>query len=186
MSTAEDKTGGEASGGGLKVSEDRWRWLTDYCGLTDEDLALMAEAESLVELSAAVAESFYSHILKYKELRELIGSTTTIERLRDRLQDYYRSLFTGRFDDARIEELARIARMHDRIGLPFSTYYGATLRINRVVIPALVSRYHEDPEKLSAMLMAYEKLAAVDVAIVAQTFWETRASTTAALLHDLP
>ncbi len=36
------------------------------------------------------------------------------------------------------------------------------------------------------MLMAYEKLAAVDVAIVAQTFWETRASMTAALLHDLP
>lgn len=169
----------------LTVTERRWRWLIGFYGLTAEDLELLAEAAPLVRLDNEVANSFYEHVLAYPELSELIRSTTTIDRLRCRLKQYFRSLFVGRFDDARVEELARIARAHDRIGLPFTTYLGATLRIDRVMIPALVERYKHDPALLSRALMAYRKLSTSDLAIVAQTFWDTRATTTAALVQGV-
>jgi methyl-accepting chemotaxis protein len=66
---------------------------------------------------------------------------------------------------------------HDRIDLPLQSYIGATLRIDRIVIPALIERLHHDPIVLGKAIMAYRKLLTVDVATVTQTFIDARDKT---------
>ncbi len=162
----------------ITVTSRRWRWLLSFCDLSERDLALLVDAAPLKELSAAVAASFYEHVLRYPELRAVIESATTVERLRDKLQGYYCSIFSGRYDDDRVADVVRIGTTHDRIGVPLMCYLGATLRIDQVVIPALVARYENDLPKLTSALLAYRRLSMCDLAIVTQTFGDARQHTT--------
>lgn len=167
----------------FQLTERRWRWLVDFSALGPQDLVLLRESLPVEEVSEAVAASFYDHVLAYPELRALIESTTTVERLRDRLKQCFCSLLSGEFDDARVDELERLARTHDRIGLPFTTYLGATLQLDHIVIPEMVRRYAHEPATLTRALMAYRKLFTCDLAIVAETYWNERNATTVALVE---
>ena len=178
ITAADVDTAGEPAA----LSDPRWSKLLQFCLINDEDLALLADAAPLAELASAVADSFYEHILGQPELRPIIEGTTSVNRLRTTLERYFRTFFSGRIDDARTGNVLRIGLVHDRIDLPLQSYIGATLRIDRVVIPALISRYQHDPATLGKAIMAYRKLFTFDVATVAQTFIDGRDKT--AMLVD--
>jgi heme-based aerotactic transducer len=166
----------------VHVSQERWSKLLEFCLIRDEDLALLADAAPLADLAGEVAKSFYEHILEQPELRDIIEKNTSINRLTATLERYFRTFFTGRVDDTRVEGVLKIGVVHDRIDLPLFSYIGATLRIDRVVIPALIDRYQHDPVTLGKAIMAYRKLFTADVATVVQTFIDARDKT--AMLVD--
>jgi heme-based aerotactic transducer len=89
--------------------------------------------------------SFYDHILNEPELSAIIDRESTIDRLRGSLTRYVETFFSGRFDDRRMDGVIKIGVVHDRIDLPLQSYIGATLRIDRIVIPALIESFHHDP-----------------------------------------
>jgi heme-based aerotactic transducer len=167
----------DTGGAPVRVSQKRWSDLLGFCLLHEEDLALLRDAAPIAELAGEVARSFYDHILQQPELRGIIERNTTLDRLQATLERYFRSFFSGRVDDARVDGVLRIGVVHDRIDLPLMSYIGATLRIDRVVIPALVTRYQHDPVKLAKAIMAYRKLFTADVATVTQTFIDARDKT---------
>ena len=78
------------------------------------------------------------------------------------------------FTDNRIKDSTHIGVVHDRVDVPLMSYIGATLQIDRYVYPALVSRFHDDPVALCKALMAYRKMLTADVAIIVQTFIDSR------------
>src|SRR5207244_2662252 len=133
----------------------RWSDLLEFCLIHEEDLELLRDAAPIADLSKEVVRSFYDHILQDANLRSIIEKNTTIDRLQATLERYFRSFFSGKIDDARVDGVLRIGVVHDRIDLPLMSYIGATLRIDRVVIPALVTRYQDDPVKLARAIMAY-------------------------------
>ena len=167
----------DSAGEPVVLTDERWSRLLQFCLINDEDLTLLADAAPLAELASAVADSFYEHILGQPDLRQIIEHNTSLDRLRATLERYFRTFFTGRVDDARTDGVLRIGLVHDRIGLPLQSYIGATLRIDRVVIPALISRYQHDPVTLGKAIMAYRKLFTSDVATVVQTFIDARDKT---------
>lgn len=176
---------GDGGGPGIHVTKRRWAWLVGFCGLTEGDLALLADVPAPADLSAAAAHAFYAHVLTYPELRELIERTSTVERLRGHLQRYFQSLFDGSYDDVRVDQMTQVGTTHDRIGLPFACYMGATLKLDEVVIPALIDCYGDDRAKLARALMAYRKLSTCDSAIVLQNFCAKRDVTTKAALAGI-
>jgi heme-based aerotactic transducer len=161
----------------VHVNHERWAKLLEFCKVTEEDVALLAEARELAALGEEVATSFYEHILEQPELRAIIEKNTTTDRLSATLKRYFATFFSGRIDDARLEGVLRIGDVHDRIDLPLMSYIGATLRIDRVVIPALINRFGHDPALLGKAIMAYRKLFTADVATVTQTFIDARDKT---------
>lgn len=167
-----------------RVTEDRWTSLIEFCGVTQADVQLLGEVDGLDLLAPAVADSFYDHILARPELTAIIERHTTVDRLRRTLQAYFKSLFDGNLSDSRIAAVERIGAVHDRIDLPIMSYLGATLRIDRIVIPALINRYQDDPVALAQAIMAYRKIVTVDVSIVVQTFIDAR-DKTALLVEEL-
>jgi heme-based aerotactic transducer len=167
----------DSHGPSVRVSDPRWAKLAEFCTLTEEDIALLAECSSLGDLAEEVTTSFYDHILADPELRNIVDSHSTASRLSATLQRYYRSFFAGRYDDERLKGVLKIGGVHDRINLPLMSYIGATLRVDRVVVPAIVSELSHDPAKLAKSIMAYRKLFTVDVATVTQTFMDARDKT---------
>ena len=165
----------DSTGPLVQVSEQRWSDLLALCMIREDDLQVLQGVEEVVAPRAAqAATSFYEHILAQPELRQIIEANTTVDRLQHSLEYYLQSAFDGKFTDRRIEDSKRIGVVHDRIDLPVMSYIAATLRIDRIVYPALVSRFQDDPVGLCRALMAYRKMLTADVAIIVQTFIDTR------------
>jgi hypothetical protein len=175
----------DTTGGFPLISDKRWSDLAKFCLLRDEDFALLADAAPLAELADIVATSFYDHILAHAELKAVIERNSSIDRLRATLARYFKSLFSGRLDDDRVEGIVKVGVVHDRIELPLNAYLGAGLRIDRVVIPALINRYGSEPETLAKAIMAYRKLFTFDVATVTETFIHSREGTTNLVIDNL-
>ena len=167
----------DTHGAPIHLSDERWRRLLQFVLLNQDDLAILASVPGTAAMADDVAQSFYDHILGERELREIIDANTTLDRLRGSLTRYVASFFAGDFDDRRIDGVVRIGIVHDRIDLPLQSYIGATLRIDRIVIPALIETFHHDPVLLGQALMAYRKLLTADVATVTQTFIDSRDKT---------
>ena len=167
----------DTHGRAIHLSNDRWRRLLEFVLLNQEDLDILASADKVAAKIDEVAVSFYDHILGEPELRALIERESTIDRLRGSLTRYIETFFQGRFDDRRMDGVIKIGVVHDRIDLPLQSYIGATLRIDRIIIPALIESFHHDPVLLGKAIMAYRKLLTADVAAVTQTFIDARDKT---------
>ncbi|WP_210493812.1 globin-coupled sensor protein [Patulibacter sp. SYSU D01012] len=165
----------DTTGAAVRVADPRWAEMLRFALLNEGDLRLLADADDIVdELGDVVVRSFYDHILQFPQMRGIIESNSSVERLGRTLKAYFGTLFTGRYDEARLESVLRIGVVHDRIDLPIMAFITAFLRIDRVVIPFLVRRLHDDPERLTRTLLAYRKLATADVATVTQAFMDSR------------
>jgi methyl-accepting chemotaxis protein len=165
----------DSSGPFVRVTEERYSELLRLCMIREGDLQTLHSVESVVTpLAPQVAAAFYDHILQYPDLREIIQRHTSVERLRASMQYYLESAFDGKFTDRRIEDSKHIGKAHERVDLPLMSYIAATLQVDRMVYPALVSALHDDPEELCRALMAYRKMLTADIAIIVQTFIESR------------
>jgi heme-based aerotactic transducer len=159
----------------VRVTDPRWSDLLALCMLREDDLERLHDVEEVITpLAPEVAASFYEQILQQPDLRRIIESNTSVERLQRSLQYYLESSFDGKFTDLRIEASRRIGMVHDRVDVPLMSYIAATLRIDRFVYPALVNRFADDPVGLCGALMAYRKMMTADVAIIVQTFIDSR------------
>lgn len=143
---------------------------------------MLEEVPDVDRLAQTVARAFYDHVLRYPELGALIQRISTVDQLRHLLSEYVTSLFSGRFDDRRLADVVRIGKVHDRIGLPLTSYLGATAVIDGVVVSGLVERYARDSQRLSRVLTAWRRLFTADIAIVTQTFIDAREHTTTTLV----
>ncbi len=143
--------------------------------IREDDLEVLKGVEEVITpIAATVAEAFYDSVLKDPELRRIIETTTSVQRLRKSMEYYLTSAFDGMFTDDRIKDSTHIGVVHDRVDVPLMSYIGATLQIDRYVYPALISRFHDDPVALCKALMAYRKMLTADVAIIVQTFIDSR------------
>jgi heme-based aerotactic transducer len=167
----------ETHGAFVPASDQRWRELLEFCEIREQDLEILKSVDTLNASARNVSDAFFGHILEQPGLRAIVEQHASVDRLRDTLERYFKTLFTGRVTDERLEGVVRIGQVHDRIDLPIMSFIGATLQIDRVVIPALIDLFKDDPVALGQAIMAYRKLATCDVAIVVQTFIDSRDQT---------
>ncbi|MEC0238693.1 globin-coupled sensor protein [Paenibacillus dokdonensis] len=109
----------------INVSPKRQKQI-DYIRLTEKDLEnLLHFRPVFAKVVEEVVNHFYKHIATEPELMELIGKTTTIERLKDTQREYWMSLADGRIDDEYLEKRIAIGLVHSRIGLSVEYYLGS-------------------------------------------------------------
>jgi heme-based aerotactic transducer len=178
----------DSTGRALTLDEQRWTNLLALCMIREDDLEVLKGVEEVITpIATTVAAEFYENILADPELRRIVETNTTVERLRKSMEYYLTSAFDGMFTDNRIKDSTHIGLVHDRVDVPLMSYIAATLQIDRHVYPALVSRFRDDRVALCKALMAYRKMLTADVAIIVQTFIDSRfvdAQSRSALLFD--
>jgi predicted nucleic acid-binding Zn-ribbon protein len=166
------------------TGDPRWDDLLALCALNAADLQLLADHAGLCEESD-VTESFAGHVTGVPALRKLIERHSSVEKIKISFGRYFRSLWTGRADKKRLDLIAEIGAVHDRVELPIMSFLGAQLRMDRVVYRALVERHAGDPGGLFQALMAFRKLTTIDAAIVTQSFMDRRDEHSTELLNEI-
>lgn len=94
--------------------EQRLRFL----GITEHDVLRLREFRPVLEKHIpAIEDAFYSHLLQFPEIAQLLSDHTTVARLKKLQRDYLLRLFEAQFDDAYFEDRLRIGKTHERVGL---------------------------------------------------------------------
>ena len=168
-------------GARIEIGDPKWSKLVGLCSVNGADLAILAKyRESIGKRQAsAVADNFYGHVLQEADLRRIIESNSSVDRLSATLATYVETLFSGTYDDATVAGRRVIGEVHDRIDLPLGAYLGAYLKIHEVVISELVSRHRFGGRDLYQAVMAYLRVAQADMSIVVQSFIDARDQTQA-------
>ena len=83
-------------------------------------------------------DGFYSHVLGWPNLKDLVGDTSNVPRLKDAQKGHWGHLFGGQFDASYEQQVRRVGLAHERIGLEPSWYMGAysyvLVRLIKVVL----------------------------------------------------
>ncbi|WP_205695523.1 globin-coupled sensor protein [Conexibacter sp. SYSU D00693] len=174
----------DTQGRPVHVSQQNWRDLLALTGLNTRDLELLG-GTSLEGRGKEVVESFYSRILQVPELRQIIEDNSSVDRLAGTLERYFATVVSGVVDDGRMTGIERIGVVHDRIDLPIQAFLCAMLGIDRVVIPALIELYQDDPTTLAQAIMAYRKVTTGDLALVTQSFLDAREGKIGTLIGEI-
>jgi heam-based aerotactic trancducer len=168
----------------ITLGTPQWQELVDLCVLDTADLEALAAAD-LEALAPKVVDSFYGTVLTFPELRRIIESNSSVERLGGTLARYFSTVVDGRVDDRRMEGIHQIGVVHDRIDLPIQAFLTAMLHIDKVVIAHLVEALGDQPDVLVHAIMAYRKVTTMDLTLVTQAFLDTRQSKVDALVGEV-
>ena len=159
--------------GVVQIDDPAGDRLAAFCRITEEDVGRLA-AEDLAAMADEAVDAFYTDVLAEPHLAAIIHEHSSRERLSRTLADYVRSLSSGRLDDERVRRVRAIGIMHDRIDLPLADFAAAQLRIDETIVGKLVRRHARKPAELDAAIMAYRRLATFDLALVVESFMESR------------
>ncbi|MDR0268753.1 globin-coupled sensor protein [Paenibacillus sp.] len=109
----------------INVSQKRKKQI-DYIKLSEKDMEILLKFRPVFEkVVEEVVTRFYQHIATETELMDLIGRTTTIERLKNTQREYWMSLADGKIDEAYLEKRIAIGLVHSRVGLKIEYYLGS-------------------------------------------------------------
>lgn len=146
-----------------------------FLGLTEPDLERLHTLQAQVkERAGPFAERFYDRLLRHPQLRHLLVSPQTVERLKGLQAHYLVELFSERLDDAYVSERLAIGRTHDRIQLDLGWYMAAYGIYLEEIVPLLVERLASRPTELQATLLAFLKRLNLDQQLAVQAYAEAR------------
>ncbi|WP_019152536.1 globin-coupled sensor protein [Robertmurraya massiliosenegalensis] len=115
--------------------------------LTKEDLYLIAYVKPLVEGHIeTLVDEFYKTILQVEELKHIIETNSSIERLRKTLHVHLVELFNGMIDEPFIQNRLVVAKVHYRIGLNPSWYMGAFQNLQHSLFHVIFEHMTEKDE----------------------------------------
>jgi len=139
----------------------------EFARIDTDTRAMLRELWPLVEANIdPVLDVLYAHVLKRSHLKALFGSEERIRGARQRQQEHWRRLFSGKYDSDYIASVHRIAVTHARIGLEPSFYISSYL-VALEEIHALVLRHWSGRITTPAVRARLEQaMRAVDRAIL--------------------
>lgn len=132
LSTAKDM---EVS---INISDIEIKKQLDLVQLDVNHLKLIKALQPLVKENIdMIMDSFYDSMLTVEDLKQIIEKHSTIEHLKNTLENYLIQMFSGRIDDSFIESRKRVAKVHYDIELE-SKWYMAALQNIQVSIMNLI------------------------------------------------
>ena len=118
-----------------------------------------------------IVDRFYERLLADPGTRAVFtGGQQQVERLRKKLSDWLRSLFTGPYDAAYIRQRVEIGRTHVRVGLPQRFVFAAMEVLRQELRQAVRSA---GVRQAAAKVRALEKLLAIETALLVESYQGT-------------
>jgi len=158
---------------------DRIRFLQ----ISDADRAALREFLPVLEKGIdGVLTDFYSTMGRQPEVGHMLRDPAIIARAKDlQKRHWLKSVFTGTFDDAYMEQVIRIGQTHQRIGLEPSWYMGAYCFTLSRLITIAAQTYRRKPDKLAAVVQAMNRAVFLDMDLATSVYSDIN---TAKLIQD--
>ncbi|WP_288455857.1 globin-coupled sensor protein [uncultured Sphingomonas sp.] len=111
----------------------------DHFGFTDRHYRLFPTISAAIERFGPQAlRRLYDHIRANPEASAFFGSSAAMDHARDKQQDHWRKLFSGRPDESYEARAIQIGNVHARIGLAPSWYISSYARILSDILPKML------------------------------------------------
>ncbi|MGL4820853.1 MAG: protoglobin domain-containing protein, partial [Bacilli bacterium] len=104
--------------GKISVSDKTIQKQLAMLALTEEELGILKAMHPLISSNInKMTESFYERVLMVPELKQIIETHSSVERLRKTLANHIVSMFNGVIDESYVVQRNKIASIHLTIGL---------------------------------------------------------------------
>ncbi len=142
-----------------------------FMRITPETSGLLRTFWPAVESALTpILDEFYRHATSEPVLVRMIGNE--VPRLKLAQKAHWGRLFSGRFDDAYVEGVRTIGRMHHKIGLEPRWYIAGYNLVLCKLHELAMKSYRRDPGKLNAAVAAVNSAVMLDMDIAISTYVE--------------
>ena len=144
----------------------------DFLSLDERDLLLLKSLHAMLEIHREhLTEAFYAHLLRFPEIRPLLGDEVKLARLKNAQALYFSQLTQGCYDQSYVENRLHIGVIHQRVGLTPKWYMSAYCKYLNEVLPLVLAHYAGEPELGQAAYRALLKVVFFDMGLALDTYF---------------
>jgi len=134
-----------------------------------------------------ILDSFYSHVKANPVASQLFGPGTgnSIDRARSlQKQHWLDNVFTGDFGEAYFEQIVKIGKAHERVGLEPRWYMAAYAFTLNKLVELTLATYRKKPQRATEIIQAINKAVFLDMDLAISVYDEAvKRTQTSALLN---
>ena len=157
------------------TDSDSLRELLAFFRIEQTDLDALARLGPQVERHAdSLVRSFYKHLERFPETRELLRDDAVRDRLFAAQRSYLLSLTEPTIDQAYFEQRSQIGRTHERVGLDTRWYLGAYALYFSLLVPLIREALGHDQIAMDAAVVALKKRLDFDAEIAIRQYIDRR------------
>ncbi len=158
----------EISSMGERVSE---RLL--FMGVTQETIAHVQEVlPILLPHKEEIVDRFYRHIMNVDHFKQMITKHSTVDRLRNTMDNYVDQLLHANVDMDYIRTRIIVGQVHSRIHLTAEHFIAAHHLLIQNMTTILMEKLHHQPTKMINSVLGIGKLAAFDQQLIVEVYME--------------
>ncbi|HCK17422.1 MAG TPA: chemotaxis protein, partial [Thalassospira sp.] len=157
----------------------------DFIGLDETKINALKRAWPAIEKNLPLMlEEFYRRVMSDAALAKIIGDPSNIERLKNAQRKHWAKLFEGDFDQSFYDDVRRIGKAHERIGLTPESYVSAYNFMLGEITAVLCKNFARDSQ-LPTILIASTNALLVDVEMAITVYYEETQTTYFNKLQDM-
>lgn len=138
--------------------------------LSEDDLRILKRIQPFIlEHIDGIVDEFYKTVIDVNELRSIIETNSTVERLRQTLRNHLTEMFSGILDDEFVQKRLKIADVHQRIGLAPKWYMGAFQNLQNTFL-SVIQLYVRNSEESLLIGKAITKLLNFEQQLVLEAY----------------
>ncbi|HEX5363200.1 MAG TPA: diguanylate cyclase, partial [Gallionella sp.] len=144
----------------------------DFLSMDERDNALLRNMHATLEgQRGRLTEVFYEHLLRFPEIRPLLGDDAKLARLKSAQMKYFSQLTEGCYDQSYVENRLHIGVVHQRVGLTPKWYMSAYCKYLNEVVPLIMAQYADAPEQGLDACRALVKVIFFDMGLALDTYF---------------
>ncbi|MHC8494002.1 protoglobin domain-containing protein [Thalassospira sp. SM2505] len=144
----------------------------EFIGFDDAKAKQLRRAWPVIEKNLPpILDEFYRRVMARPELAQIVGSQSNVTRLKEAQSKHWAKLFDGTFDDSFYEDVRRIGKAHERIGLTPESYMSAYNFMLGEISALLFRHFHRDSQ-VSLMVVASINAILIDVEMAITVYYE--------------
>lgn len=136
----------------------------------DADL-LKSLHDILASHQEKLIDVFYEHLLRFPELRPLLGDEAKLAHLKRAQASYFSQLTEGSYDRSYVENRLHVGVVHQRVGLTPKWYMSAYCKYLSEVMPLVFDHYVNEPERGLDTCRALLKIIFFDMGLALDTYF---------------
>ena len=157
----------------------------EFIDFNETKAKLLRKAWPVIDKNIApILDVFYQKVMGRPDLAKIIGDPSNIDSLKNAQRKHWGKLFEGTFDDSFYEDVRRIGKAHERIGLTPESYVSAYNFMLGEITALLLKHFRKDAD-VSMMVVAATNALLVDVEMAITVYYEETQNTYNRKLHDM-
>lgn len=143
-----------------------------FLSFDEHDATALKSLHDMLETHRGhLTEVFYDHLLRFPEIRPLLGDEAKLARLKNAQAQYFGQLTSGCYDLPYVENRLHIGVVHQRVGLTPKWYMSAYCKYLIEVMPLVLDHYADEPERGRNACRALLKVVFFDMGLALETYF---------------